>query len=79
VTTTGTDLVTLTVTYGAGEGGDGSDSFRLSGAKSYTVSVKHAYGENHCFSPWTITASAGGVSDSDSTNGDSCGEVGQIG
>jgi serine/threonine-protein kinase len=59
VTTSGTGTVTIAVSYSTGE----PDSFTESGARSYVINVKHAFSES-C--EWTITASAGGVSDSQS-------------
>jgi eukaryotic-like serine/threonine-protein kinase len=75
VSTSGTASVTIAVSYTAGEGADGAESFTRSGATSYSIPVSHAF-KNRCASPWTISASAGGLSDSASTEGDFCGEVG---
>ena len=75
VRTSGTGSVTIKVGYSAGGEPDGAESFTRSGATSYSIPVGHSF-ENRCASPWTITASADGVSDSASADGDICGEAG---
>ena len=75
VSTSGNGSVTIGVSYAAGEGSDGSESFTRSGATSYSISVSHAF-KNRCASPWTISASADGAGDSASTDVDFCGEIG---
>jgi serine/threonine-protein kinase len=75
VTTSGTGSVTIAVSYAAGEGTDVAESFTRSGATSYSIPVSHTF-ENRCASPWTISASAGGLRDSANTKGDSCSEIG---
>ncbi|HEX6469821.1 MAG TPA: serine/threonine-protein kinase [Streptosporangiaceae bacterium] len=71
VKTSGTGPVTISVSYAAGEGSDGAESFAESGATSYSIDVKHAF-TTQCASPWSITASADGVSDTASTDGQFC-------
>jgi serine/threonine-protein kinase len=70
VTTSGTDTVTVSVTYSAGDE-TSSEQYTRSGATSYTIDVKHVF--KSCGTPFTITASGDGVSDSASTDGQSCG------